>query len=160
MQIILEILPYIFPIISLIIGFFLGKISDHSTAKKEALIERYEKLYVPFLRLTVESWRYVKSADSFSEELLKDFIDLFSNNVNLMGTESLNNFSQMYEAYLFFQYEKLGSQHFEGASIKFAYEFDKFCNILMKECTILQRKLNYSEISPRFSDAYSSTPRE
>lgn len=147
---------YIIPMISIYLSFWFGLKTKERDVKVEALKTRYDNLYEPLLRLTIESWKYVKIPSSFPKELREKFIDLFDKNIGEMGVQSLEFYPKMYESYLFYLQKTVGKVEIHPDLDKFDINFNIFCNLLMKECSIIREKLKYPEIPKSFSDAYSS----
>lgn len=91
-----EILSYVIPVLSIFISFFLGRRQTIQTHKRQILLQRYEELYIPFIR-----WIYIyrpwsRAFTEMTQESRSSVLSVLLNNIDHMDNGSIELLQELY----------------------------------------------------------------
>lgn len=90
LEIIDKIATYLIPVISVAISFFIGRYESRSARRVEIAKERYEKFYVPFIRMIFEQGLMYESFSDLSFQEQMKIYRLLLDNLQYMDCETLD----------------------------------------------------------------------
>ena len=128
---------------SAIIVFALGVNQNTRKNKYEVYKERIEHIYKPFYQKCLTGMFHLRSVSEMSFENASLFLDLFSQNIHYMGTNSQSLFTEFYLAYLdrYASEEDISVEQTALNKENFCYSFIRISKSLLSEYTDLCKKL-------------------
>ena len=139
------------PIISLLsslLVFVLTYLKDIKNDKKTVAREKIDNLYVPFYKKSLAGYLSKPyMLDSWSLETASSFLNLFTNNIQYMSTESQQLYQPFYKAFLnkYLPDDNLSNEEVKQSNLEFKNAFIDIATSLQKDYVSLCKLLGLEE---------------
>lgn len=147
-------IPALISVISIFISFFLGQRSKAKSIKQEALKDRYNHFYVPYMKLLMNNWYGHIASGLLPREEKDQFYILVTENIHYLGKRSSAYLMSYIEGYTASNFDEDKHQHFEGGREKFTPIFNKMTLLILKEAKGIARKLKLQPPSITASNSF------
>lgn len=125
-----------------IIGFLVGRANNKLNLKREVQKERFENLYIPFVRLYDKTHMAAAyNFEHFEEAIQKEYMEILVNNMvyaNEFTREYIIQFMMLYN--MIYIQNEVDEEEIENLN----KTFNSICHLIYEEYLYIQNKLYYS----------------
>lgn len=156
-----EFLGYTIPVISVFASYICGRMQSSHQNKTDAMKERYEKFYIPYIRTLYQGHIYsgVQFTDLSTDVLLQLFGTIMDN-IQYLDELSLMRVHHLYDCMLDMLEWRDGNPEFSAAPAKCEAEFRLFTKHVLIESEGLSKALHLPSIGTHLLLLISMDRRE
>lgn len=141
---------------SIFISFILGRLELRLSSRRSSYRERYENLYVPYIKKLYRGFLWENSIKDMPLETRAAFLDLLSNHLEYLGRETQKSYPLFYHAFLCMLEYDNGNPEYHTAPDEFERCFWDITFKILKEAQRLSRKLQLPDLTATISSKLSS----